>query len=261
MSINFFHPELASQDNPANAAPAPAAEVTPEPTPAETTPAERKFAGKYKSVDDLENGYWESQREAMRIMAENEALKRQASQPHVPPPEPLAPLEDYGIPPHLIRQAISAEVERRVVEQVQQEFQRAFAPMVQGMSARAAVARRFKDFEERLPEISAHIGSDPALTERYNRMSAADPEMAMEWAYMEHQRTAKPQSAADTSAAGALPRGGPAQRETTGQNNQETLMRAQKYFEVSRDPRPYLRAKFGDPNSPTYIPDSHFQER
>jgi hypothetical protein len=256
MSVSFFHPELGPQDNPAGLAAA-QAEPTPEPAPAETTPApERKFAGKYNSAEALEQGYWESQREAMRIMAENEALKRQASQPQHPAPEPLAPLEDYGIPPHVIRAAIQAEVNATVERQVQDQFQKAFAPMVQGMSARASVARRYPDFETQAPKISEHIGSDPSLTERYNRLSASDPEMAMEWAYLEFARTAKPTTAAEPPNAGAIPKGGPAQRQVPGQDNREELDRARKYYEVMKDPRPYLRARFKD-----MIPDSHFEER
>lgn len=252
MSVNFFHPELVP-DNPAP----PTEAVTPDPAPAETTSApERKFAGKYKTPEDLEQGYWESQREAMRIMAENQALKQAQQQPRAPAPQPLAPLEDYGIPPHVIQAAIDAAVQAQVAQQVDQKFQQAFAPMVQGMSARTNVARRYPDFETQAPKISEHIGSDPSLTERYNRMSQSDPEMAMEWAYLEYARSAKPQTAAESPTNGALPKGGPAQRVVPGQDNREELARARQYYEVMKDPRPYLRARFKD-----MIPDSHFEER
>lgn len=254
MSINFFHPELVPPDNPEGP---PKDAAPPEPAQTETTPVpERKFAGKYKTPEDLEQGYWESQREAMRIMAENQALKAQAAQPHAPPSQPLAPLEDYGIPPHVIQAAIQAEVDAQVARRVDQKFQEAFAPMVQGMSARTNVSRRYPDFEAQAGKISEHIGSDPSLTERYNRMSQSDPEMAMEWAYLEYARSAKPVTAAESPTNGALPKGGPAQRVVPGQDNQEELSRARKYYEVMKDPRPYLRARFRD-----LIPDSHFEER
>jgi hypothetical protein len=256
MSVSFFHPELGPQDNPADLAAAQAG-PTPEPPAPEPTPEPRKFAGKYNSPEALEQGYWESQREAMRIMAENESLKRERSQPQHPAPEPLAPLEDYGIPPHVIRAAIQAEVNATVERQVQDQFQKAFAPMVQGMSARANVSRRHPDFEELAPKISEYIGSNPSLNQQYTVLSGSFPEEAMEMAYLQYRDAhRKPDSAAAEPTTGALPRGGPAQRQVPGNDNREELQRARQYYEVMKDPRPYLRARFKD-----MIPDSHFEER
>lgn len=62
--------------------------VKPGETPAEA--AERIFAGKYKSVEDLEKGYSEADKKLQQLLAERQQWQRQQEQePEAEPPKPL----------------------------------------------------------------------------------------------------------------------------------------------------------------------------
>src|SRR5262245_63724418 len=49
-------------------------------------------------------------------------------------------------------------------------------------AARAAVAARYPELQQREADIAQHISADPGRLDRYQRMYAADAQGAMEWA-------------------------------------------------------------------------------
>lgn len=269
--MSFFHPELPSQpDNPPAAAePAapPAATVreeadglvvAPAPAPAvepgSTPTADRKFAGKYNTVGDLETGYWEQFRETQRILAENQALKSHQAQSQPQRPDPLSVLEDYGIPPQAVGQAIR-EVARAEAAAM---FETAMAPLAAGVQARGTVMQQFPDFAQREPEIAGFIRSDPVLSQRYDRLSQTDPQAAMEWAYLQHSRVLgqRPRTPAAQPVTPALMPASSSVSERKQPENAdgaERLQRAMDYYNVYRDPQPYVRERLKG-----LIPDSHF---
>lgn len=279
----FFirHPDLTlgvAEDNP----PAP---ETPQveaqqPPPAETTPAPepRLYAGKYRTPEELEAGYENSFRELDRIRerhtAELQAERQRVDelfsrvvQPQAPPDDPFARLtstEDGTFTPEALREAVRAEA-RRIARE---EAQASVAPLTEmerrrniGTAARSRVASKYADFADIENDLSTFVQSDEQTLATYNRMFGADPEAAMEWAYLKH-RVANPAKAPRVSAADQAPGGEiPAQR-TNEQRAEEpdagraaAEQRGLEYFRRYGNAQPYLRARLHG-----LIPDSHFKE-
>jgi len=162
-----------------------------EPSPATTAAQpEKVYAGKYKSVEELEKGYWNSAQEAKRIADENKQLKEiLTAHQRVNPaeradarPDFAKELEDAAIPVeplmNLIRETARQIVKTEVLE-----------PIVRGSEARAAVMREFPDFTQREASLQAFLSANPAVDEKYQRMLKAGLEQeALEFVFMTSER-------------------------------------------------------------------------
>ena len=103
-------------------------EVTPKAGEGEQgNPAEPLFAGKYKTVEDMEAGYWELSKEGLkqrdarvRAEAERDALLGQLNKPQATP-EPRKPdiLEERFAEAEIPIEALDARVEAKALEALQ----------------------------------------------------------------------------------------------------------------------------------------------
>jgi hypothetical protein len=81
-------------------------------------------------------------------------------------------LEGIGVPPEL--------VERMIDEK--------FKALGEALSAMQVMEQRHPGFQAHAPAIGRFIESDPRLKSSYDRMSAADPAGALEWAGMKYRQ-------------------------------------------------------------------------
>lgn len=116
------------------AAPAPAEEKKPAeaPAPPAEPPKERVYAGKFKSVEELEKSYEESQKAMHRAFEEKAALERQATARAAEPPKPVVPdnpeakaAEANRIVNEFVQDPIAFK--QKLVEQARQETMTALA--------------------------------------------------------------------------------------------------------------------------------------
>lgn len=177
-----LHPELAqgSQDD----------------SPASGQPAEqRKYAGKYETVDELERGYWNQAEETRRILEENRELRmrqdnldegfqrRDTPAERRAAREYMSRLADAGVPIDDLQLAIQEGV-RSVVQ-----------PLVQGASAREEMLREYPEFAQVEPKVAQFLETHPDLRARFQASYGADQRVAMEWAYAQYRRAEQPSSA------------------------------------------------------------------
>lgn len=148
---------------------------------------ERLFAGKYKSPEDLEQGYSnlfslssQTFQENQALRARVEALERGHTE-RLDPAERVADrsaseLEEVGVP-------IDA-LDRRIEE----KFSSLLNPVFQGVAARQQIVQRYPDYDKEEQRLAEFIGSDPQLKSAYQRAYQAEPAVAMEWAWTQFQR-------------------------------------------------------------------------
>lgn len=86
-------------------------------------------------------------------------------------------LEEHGVPPEFIREAIREEARGLVQEEL--------APIYQMGQARTQAVAKHKDYAQFEAEIGQWINSNPKRAETYAKVFRADPVAAFDWAYYE----------------------------------------------------------------------------
>lgn len=192
------------------------------------------LAGKYQgntleeATKELERGYTNLFEEGKKLVARIQELESRAlasghswdgGVDRLDPAEriaarsnPLDALAEAGVP--------VVELKELIKEQVMQGFQ----PIIQGANARQTMVQDYPEFAQFEGELAQFIEANPQLKARYNRAYAADPEVALKWAFTEFSRAngVNRQSASGEAQASArldasLPgRGVPVQRSTDG---------------------------------------------
>lgn len=138
----------------------------------------------YDSVNALAQGYRESGREAQRqkqradqLEQRIQQIEQQFTRQTVPQrANPADRLSEFGVPVDALDEMISERVARGV--------QAAFEPLARGAQARTSILSRYKDYGQYEADVAGYIESDPGLSQRYQKLFAADPEAAMEFAFL-----------------------------------------------------------------------------
>lgn len=192
----------------------------------------------------LANAYRNSSTEARRQKERADQLEQMIGMIQQRPdlikrqPGPEDELETLGIPIRALEQL----VQRQATEVVQ----KAFEPIQRGMTARNSVMAQYPDFQKFESDVFQYLQSDPQMQEKYNRMFNADPEGAMDYAFLkfgEAQRRRAPQGNGDTGDRGKktdaqIPssRSAESRSRTPDDNDRDTLQRAYKAFRETGNP-------------------------
>lgn len=138
----------------------------------------------YPSVEALVKAYRESGKEAQRQRERADQFERTMSEQLLEPvaanprtvkqrdSRPEDRLQQYGVPVDAL------------TEFVQSQVQGLFAPIAQGMNARTELLSRYPDYTKFESDVAAFVQSDPKRNQTYQRMFAADPAGAFEWAFL-----------------------------------------------------------------------------
>tara|TARA_R110000868_G_scaffold241694_1_gene497199 strand:- start:839 stop:1552 length:714 start_codon:yes stop_codon:yes gene_type:complete len=155
----------------------------------------------YPDVPSLVNGYRNSGAEAKRLR--EEVTKRDdllmqvmqnsaANQRTVPDRRSSSPedrLTEFGVPVDALNELVNNGI------------QRALQPIMRGVSARGKVVSDHPDYVQFEAEVARFIENDAELSQRYPKMFDADPEGAMEYAFLKfgesRRRTSAPPNGDD----------------------------------------------------------------
>jgi hypothetical protein len=168
--------------------------LTPDNPEGQANPGEQLYAGKYRTPEDLAQGYQSLYSLSLDTFRKNEELQARLSeleQTRINPSErsqermdARQTLEEVGVP--------AAAVE----EIVQRTLDRTLNPVFEGVRARTQLTKTYPDYERVEDQLAQFIGSNPELKSEYQRVYQVSPRVAMEWAYGQFQRVkGNPQSA------------------------------------------------------------------
>lgn len=154
------------------------------------------YAGKYKTKEDFEKGYWNSQQEGMaqreariRAEAQLDQLQRQLTDREASKPNAYeANLRQHDIPVD----DLNALIEQRANEQAHNVIRETLGPLTQAIAAQSEMSQHYEDFD--LNRIQRAVGSDPMVSEQYNRLLGTDPRAAYQMGYMAMKAQAPAQS-------------------------------------------------------------------
>lgn len=150
----------------------------------------------YPDVPSLVNGYRNSGAEAKRLREEVEkrdalllqvvqnSAANQRTVPDLRSSTPEERLTEFGVPVDAINDIITAGVNK------------ALQPLMRGVNARGKVVSDHPDYVQFEAEVARFIENDSELAQRYPKMFEADPEGAMEYAFLKfgesRRRTSAP---------------------------------------------------------------------
>lgn len=202
-------------------------------------------------MEDAERGMYETATSAAALKDVNDRLIQQNQQlaglladrmkpPTTPTADPLEELKQWAVPVEPVRRAIQYEAARIAAETVQKQL----APLTEGLRARQSIEQRLPDFVKKESEVSRFVSSNPTLSERYNRLFAADPEGAMEWAFHAYDAS-QPQrrSAAPPAQDAGIPQQGAGQRSVPPPDTSAELRAAFEAYQATGDPRDLVKAR------------------
>lgn len=174
--------EPAPTDQPTEGQPAPEGEPQGQP---EGEP-DRRYAGKYTSVEELERGYSEAQKRLNQLQDEarrqrEEQRLRELIQQQQTQAAPATPEDPYAEDRKYLREK---EVDEGVIEAiirlseragrsgVPAEVQRGLAPLVNGMAS-----LRGMPYDQQM-QVQRLLAEDPNFAQRFERVASVDPEGA-----------------------------------------------------------------------------------
>lgn len=176
------------------------------PTPAVEDDANRqsrKLAGKYESVEELEQGYTNQFGETQRIIGERDVLNNQVQLLQAelarvqmqrgtfqPPadPGPVFPDEIQADENGRVDlRAVRSSVERTVQDTVQQAVGNALAPLLRGAQARTQMLAMDPEYANHEAQAAALINSNPIKKAIYDELVATNPLAAMQLANAEYR--------------------------------------------------------------------------
>lgn len=173
--------------------------------PGNSAPLNPDLAG-YPTVEALRDGYRASGEEAKRLRERAQELERTlasvlqatTANPRQAVPDrsksPEDKLTDFGIPVDALREVVSKEIGG------------AFEPLLRGMQARGQVVASHPDYVKFESDVANFIQSDPQLSRDYSQMFAANPERAMEYAFLKFGDSRR-RSASENGNGNAAPEG------------------------------------------------------
>jgi hypothetical protein len=210
-------------------------------------PDERLWAKKFKSPEDLEQGYDNLYDLSINTFREKEALEARVRElemghtertdPSVRAAERQAPqelLSEVGVPVDALSQFIDAR------------FQEVLSPVVRGVNARAEIVRRYPDYDKAEQQLVEYINGNPNVRQEYEKAYQASPLVAMEWAYGQYQRAGgKAANPAAEEVAARLDARLQGSYDRSGQQtaDETELARAKEHFERTGDSGPLMRLR------------------
>lgn len=226
------------------------------PTEAQASTA-KKWAGKYDSPEALEQGYSHQFAETQKILErqraveeENQLLKSMVGQPpaQTQPTAARTPwdeLDAVGVPRNQLQAAIRSEL------------QAGLAPLMQGVQARGEVISEIPEFGQFEGEMLQYVSANPKLNSEYQSAFAANPKVAMKFAFREFQAARAAQvrqtAGAENKSEGQLIQSQQGKL-TSDVNKGERVSQAKAVYDAYGDEKPLIHAVLGP-----MIPDSHFQ--
>ena len=222
--------------------------------PNDQNQGEEDLAG-YNSTPDLVKAYRASGVEAKRLADENrrkdELLAQMQAQMVANPRQdvpnrndPRSRLDELGIPTDAIDAIVADRVEQRI--------QAAFMPLARSIEARGNVLAQYPDYQKFESDVAQFMRTDPALNQKYERMFQADPEGAMEYAFMkfgesrkkDHRQSSRERENGEAAHA-AIPssRSGEGRRPESQTDNVREAFKRYQETGSSRDAAAYAKAR------------------
>jgi len=251
----------------------------PEPTKQEEAPTRQEpaekgdklFAGKYKSVEELEKGYANAQKELYDRNAENIALRTAKAvineggyrREREEPTKPEFVKGGYNPEgdPVMKREDIEATVRDTVVNLTREEVQRALAPMTALSNAQSTIQQRYPEYSGREQEFTQWLTDNPD-----NQREVFDnPEGNLEVAYLrferdnrvaetdESQRSQRTVEAARAHAGTITPSAGGRARGNTDAAANQQLLELYKHGKETGNMRPYKDARTAHALGPGFM--------
>jgi hypothetical protein len=233
--------------------------------PTDGQPAEeRLYAGKYKTIEELEKGYENLQsiehQNNQRLAALESRFAASDPDDRILPSDrrearkrPEEVLEELGIPSDSLGEFVANQLAQ------------ALNPLIQGQQAREQLKKSYQNFDTLENEVAQFIASTPEVQTRYQRMFRVDQGGAMEWAIDRYLKTkgatqqpAETASGADAAAArldARLPgsTSGGARGADLGESQRiEQLRRAYEYGQKTGDWSVYQSMRINE-----VVPDAH----
>lgn len=170
------------------------------PPPATVEGADWFLPGLYKTQEDAIRGVHETKRYASEAVDRAKATEaelsrmREALMPKQVAPDPLAEMENYGVPREPLQTAIEA-VARQSIEKM-------FAPMQKRIEADQKIVELFPEYQPKFSELAAFVDSQPELKEKVVRAEAAGEFLlARELAWLNYERSKVAQESAVVASA------------------------------------------------------------
>jgi hypothetical protein len=155
-------------------------------------PSPRRYGGgKYASLPEFEAGYSQSFAEVERLRSSEQAAQARAAALEtflIQQAQRQPSREEPGFVPVDPEQGLSrAQLKEALVPTVRELLSEALDPLVQGANARAQMLRTYPEFGQEEIAIQQHLASNPRMLETYNRIAAADPYAANEFAFAQYR--------------------------------------------------------------------------
>ena len=179
------------------------------PAPAPQSSSGRLFAGKYRSVEEMERGYNEAQAELKRRNEENVVLKaaqlateriggfrRERDEPPVAPPSEI-PIQFRGDQPVVPVNDLRNELLQAARQAAQETISGILTPMQQLGSANANLRASYPEFAQREGEFANWLRDNPG----YQELIQHNPEVGLESAYLKYSRVSGVQQATQATQA------------------------------------------------------------
>ena len=212
----------------------------------------------YQSTEDLVKGYRSSSDEAKRQKNRADEAERRlqlfeqqfqqtamrSSNGHA---DPEARLQELGIPIDALEQFVVSRQKRAISEEI--------TPLVQGAQARNTMMASYPDYQKFEADVAKAMEADPDFAQRYQRMFKADPEAALEFAFLKYSETSRKSAAQNGGGNGEVQRArsgaqipskrqGDARTISTSQSD-EAISRGWEHYQKSGDPRAFAKARLG----------------
>lgn len=211
----------------------------------------------YQSVDELARGYRASSDEGKRLKQRADQLEQQVrelqqTRQQVPQRNGYAGrLEDLGIP----AEALDGFVQERFNDLFGTAFEQAFAPIARAGVARSTLSSSYPDYQKYETDVARWVGEDASRDRTYKEMFRADPEGAMEWAFLKYGQAKRiehssqgngngnptPQQQARREAQIPSQRSGDARNLPT--QGEEVTQKGWEHYQKTGDPRQFARAR------------------
>lgn len=154
-------------------------------------PANRKYAGKYLSVEELERGYKESNTEAQRLIAEKRMADAQVAelqaqlqlahaQRQARPEDEYIQADEDGRLRRSDLQQIARDAAREAVVETMRPLQNA-------MDARSRMEQQYEDYGTLEADIRKWMSGNPEMRAIHDEIAATSPRGALEFAYSKYR--------------------------------------------------------------------------
>lgn len=192
---NFLAEQTSGQPAPEQQPPAPAAPNQAAPGSVAPSSSGRLFAGKYRSVEEMERAHLIAQQTLREREAENRAIKAVnqhldevltplRTRPERPEPTAIPVTFDRNNLPVLDPAALDAAIEARARVAAREQVQAVLGPMTAMSRANSQLRNEYPEFAQRDGEFTAWLQAHPEYQERVIQ----DPEFALEGAYLKFER-------------------------------------------------------------------------